>query len=117
MLLQFLCRRTFRLKHTIIRLTSSRSAYGALTAVRLPSYALDKAVEVIKNAKKPLLICSGGVRYAEAHKVFKKFAEDFGIAFGETQAGKSAVVWGSQAEPPVVWAPPAASLQTSWRTG
>ena len=56
-------------------------------------YALDKAVEVIKNAKKPLLICGGGVRYAEAHKVFKKFAEDFGIAFGETQAGKSAVVW------------------------
>ena len=40
-------------------------------------YALDKAVEVIKNAKKPLLICGGGVRYAEAHKVFKKFAEDF----------------------------------------
>ena len=56
-------------------------------------YALDKAVEVIKNAKKPLLICGGGVRYAEAHKVFKKFAEDFGIAFGETQAGKSAIVW------------------------
>lgn len=56
-------------------------------------YAVDKAVEVIKNAKKPLLICGGGVRYAEAHKVFKQFAEDFGIAFGETQAGKSAVEW------------------------
>ena len=54
----------------------------------ITKYALDKAVEVIKNAKKPLLICGGGVRYAEAHKVFKKFAEDFGIAFGETQAGK-----------------------------
>ena len=56
-------------------------------------YAIDKAVEAIKNAKKPLLICGGGVRYAEAHKVFKKFAEDFGIAFGETQAGKSAIEW------------------------
>lgn len=56
-------------------------------------YAIEKAVEVIKTAKKPLLICGGGVRYAEAHKVFKKFAEDFGIAFGETQAGKSAVEW------------------------
>jgi 3D-(3,5/4)-trihydroxycyclohexane-1,2-dione acylhydrolase (decyclizing) len=56
-------------------------------------YAVDKAVEVIKTAKKPLLICGGGVRYAEAHKVFKQFAEDFGIAFGETQAGKSAIVW------------------------
>ena len=59
----------------------------------ITKYALEKAVEVIKNAKKPLLICGGGVRYAEAHKVFKKFAEDFGIAFGETQAGKSAVEW------------------------
>ena len=56
-------------------------------------YSVAKAVEVIKNAKKPLLICGGGVRYAEAHKVFKKFAEDFGIAFGETQAGKSAIEW------------------------
>lgn len=56
-------------------------------------YAIDKAVEVIKTAKKPLLICGGGVRYAEAHKVFQKFAEDFGIAFGETQAGKSAIEW------------------------
>nr|WP_297275004.1 3D-(3,5/4)-trihydroxycyclohexane-1,2-dione acylhydrolase (decyclizing) [uncultured Agathobaculum sp.] len=59
----------------------------------ITKYALEKAVEVIKTAKKPLLICGGGVRYAEAHKVFKKFAEDFGIAFGETQAGKSAVEW------------------------
>lgn len=59
----------------------------------ITKYALDKAVEVIKTAKKPLLICGGGVRYAEAHHVFQKFAEDFGIAFGETQAGKSAIVW------------------------
>lgn len=56
-------------------------------------YAVDKAVEAIKKAKKPLLICGGGVRYAEAHKVFQKFAEEFGIAFGETQAGKSSIVW------------------------
>lgn len=59
----------------------------------ITKYALDKAVEVIKAAKKPLLICGGGVRYAEAHHVFQKFAEDFGIAFGETQAGKSAIVY------------------------
>lgn len=55
------------------------------------SYDVEKAVEVIRNAKKPLLICGGGVRYAEAHKAFRKFAEEFGIAFGETQAGKSAI--------------------------
>lgn len=49
----------------------------------ITKYALEKAVEIIKTAKKPLLICGGGVRYAEAHKVFKQFAENFGIAFGE----------------------------------
>jgi 3D-(3,5/4)-trihydroxycyclohexane-1,2-dione acylhydrolase (decyclizing) len=55
--------------------------------------AVAQAVEIIKNAKKPLLICGGGVRYAEAHKVFRAFAEKYGIAFGETQAGKSAIEW------------------------
>ena len=53
--------------------------------------AINDAVEVIHNAKKPLLICGGGVRYSEAHAEFKAFAEAFGIPFGETQAGKGAV--------------------------
>ena len=56
-------------------------------------YSVEKAVEAISKAKRPLMICGGGVRYAEAHKVFKAFAEKYGIAFGETQAGKSAVEW------------------------
>lgn len=55
--------------------------------------AIAKAAEVIKNAKKPMLVCGGGVRYSEAHEEFKAFAEKFGIPFGETQAGKSAIVW------------------------
>lgn len=55
--------------------------------------AAKKAAEIIKSAKKPLLICGGGVRYAEAHNVFRAFAEKYGIAFGETQAGKSAIEW------------------------
>ena len=53
--------------------------------------AINDAVKVIRNAKKPLLICGGGVRYSEAHAEFKAFAEAFGIPFGETQAGKGAV--------------------------
>lgn len=55
------------------------------------AYSVKKAVEAISKAKNPLMICGGGVRYAEAHKVFKAFAEKYGIAFGETQAGKSAI--------------------------
>lgn len=55
--------------------------------------ALDRAIELIKKSKKPLLICGGGVRYSEAHAAFAEFAEKFNIPFGETQAGKSALVW------------------------
>jgi len=52
---------------------------------------IEDAVAAIKDKKKPLLICGGGVRYSEAHDTFKAFAEKFNIPFGETQAGKSAV--------------------------
>ena len=61
-------------------------------ARRLPeAEAIAEAAEVIKAAKKPMLICGGGVRYSEAHAEFKAFAEATGIPFGETQAGKSAI--------------------------
>ena len=55
--------------------------------------AITEAAEVIKAAKRPLLICGGGVRYSEAHKEFRQFAEKTGIPFGETQAGKGAVLY------------------------
>ena len=55
--------------------------------------ALREAAAVIRAAKKPLLICGGGVRYSEAHAEFRAFAEATGIPFGETQAGKGAVLY------------------------
>ena len=55
--------------------------------------AIARAAEAIRASKKPMLICGGGVRYSEAHDAFRAFAEKFGIPFGETQAGKSAIVW------------------------
>ncbi|PHE61400.1 3D-(3,5/4)-trihydroxycyclohexane-1,2-dione acylhydrolase (decyclizing) [Bacillus toyonensis] len=59
---------------------------------RLPTKAsLADAVEMIKKKKKPIMICGGGVRYAEAAEELKQFAEAFRIPFGETQAGKSAI--------------------------
>lgn len=59
---------------------------------RLPTKAsLADAVKMIKRKKKPVMICGGGVRYAEAAKELKQFAETFHIPFGETQAGKSAI--------------------------
>ena len=63
-------------------------------ARRLPEEeALKEAAALIRAAKRPLMICGGGVRYSEAHEQFRTFVEETGIPFGETQAGKSAVVW------------------------
>jgi 3D-(3,5/4)-trihydroxycyclohexane-1,2-dione acylhydrolase (decyclizing) len=53
---------------------------------------INDAVELIKGKKKPIIICGGGVKYSEATEVFTAFAEKFNIPFGETQAGKSAVI-------------------------
>ncbi|MEH7705962.1 3D-(3,5/4)-trihydroxycyclohexane-1,2-dione acylhydrolase (decyclizing) [Bacillus toyonensis] len=59
---------------------------------RLPIKAsVADAVEMIKKKKKPIMICGGGVRYAEAAEELKQFAGAFRIPFGETQAGKSAI--------------------------
>ncbi len=49
------------------------------------------AVELIKRKKKPIIICGGGVRYSEAGEEMKKFAAEFNIPIGETQAGKSSI--------------------------
>lgn len=54
---------------------------------------LADAVKLIQSKKKPILICGGGVRYSEAHDAFREFAEKYNIPFGETQAGKSAIVY------------------------
>ncbi|EMF0918230.1 MULTISPECIES: 3D-(3,5/4)-trihydroxycyclohexane-1,2-dione acylhydrolase (decyclizing) [Providencia] len=54
--------------------------------------SLEEAVSLIRSKKKPLLVCGGGVRYSEAHDAFRTFAEHYAIPFGETQAGKSAIV-------------------------
>lgn len=54
--------------------------------------SLAEAVRLIRRKQKPLLVCGGGVRYSEAHDAFRIFAEHYAIPFGETQAGKSAIV-------------------------
>jgi 3D-(3,5/4)-trihydroxycyclohexane-1,2-dione acylhydrolase (decyclizing) len=54
---------------------------------------IKRAVDLIKRKQRPVLICGGGVVYSEAHEPFVEFAEAFNIPFGETQAGKGAVVW------------------------
>lgn len=61
---------------------------------RLPTKEMIKdAVKLILKKKRPMLVCGGGVKYSEAADAFRKFAEEFNIPFGETQAGKSAILW------------------------
>ncbi|MCK5153254.1 MAG: 3D-(3,5/4)-trihydroxycyclohexane-1,2-dione acylhydrolase (decyclizing), partial [Spirochaetales bacterium] len=55
--------------------------------------AVIRAADLVLSKKKPLVICGGGVRYSEAGQTLADFCEEFNIPFGETQAGKSAVVW------------------------
>lgn len=55
------------------------------------SEMIHDAVDAIKQAKKPVIICGGGVRYSEAASELQAFTEEFNIPFGETQAGKSAI--------------------------
>ncbi|HEX4767083.1 MAG TPA: 3D-(3,5/4)-trihydroxycyclohexane-1,2-dione acylhydrolase (decyclizing) [Lichenihabitans sp.] len=50
-----------------------------------------QAVEMLKTAKRPLLIAGGGVRYSFAEADVAAFAERHGIPLVETIAGKSSV--------------------------
>ena len=61
-------------------------------ARRLPvAYDIDRAVEAIRSAKKPLVIVGGGVRYSLAGEAVAAFCAHHNIPFAETQAGKSAI--------------------------
>jgi 3D-(3,5/4)-trihydroxycyclohexane-1,2-dione acylhydrolase (decyclizing) len=46
------------------------------------------AVEIIRNAKRPVLIAGGGVRYSKAQEELARFSSAFGIPVTETYAGK-----------------------------
>jgi 3D-(3,5/4)-trihydroxycyclohexane-1,2-dione acylhydrolase (decyclizing) len=55
--------------------------------------ALDRAVAIIRSAKRPLIVSGGGVLYAEAHDALSALADATGIPVSDTQAGKGAVRW------------------------
>jgi 3D-(3,5/4)-trihydroxycyclohexane-1,2-dione acylhydrolase (decyclizing) len=54
--------------------------------------SISKAVSIIKNSKKPLIIAGGGARYSRAHQVLSDFANKLGIPIVETVAGKSTLL-------------------------
>ena len=52
---------------------------------------LAHALSHLKRAKKPFVVCGGGVLYSEAEQVLADFADKHGIPVAETQAGKSSL--------------------------
>jgi 3D-(3,5/4)-trihydroxycyclohexane-1,2-dione acylhydrolase (decyclizing) len=55
--------------------------------------SFSRAVEAIRAAKKPLIVCGGGVLMSEASEALDKFVKQTGIPVAETQAGKGALPW------------------------
>jgi 3D-(3,5/4)-trihydroxycyclohexane-1,2-dione acylhydrolase (decyclizing) len=54
---------------------------------------LARAAEMIRAAKRPLIIAGGGVLYSGAMDKLAQFAAQTGIPVGETQAGKSSLAF------------------------
>jgi 3D-(3,5/4)-trihydroxycyclohexane-1,2-dione acylhydrolase (decyclizing) len=53
--------------------------------------AVTKAVQMIRQSQKPLIIAGGGVIYSEAEMVLRDFVDETGIPVGETFAGKGSL--------------------------
>ncbi|MFD0717439.1 3D-(3,5/4)-trihydroxycyclohexane-1,2-dione acylhydrolase (decyclizing) [Paenibacillus sp. GCM10027626] len=57
------------------------------------SDAVARAAQLMRRARKPLIIAGGGVLYASAEQELAAFAAAYCIPVAETQAGKSALPW------------------------
>lgn len=58
---------------------------------RADSTVLARAAELIRQAKRPLIVAGGGVHYSEATEALKQFVDATGIPVGETMAGKGSL--------------------------
>lgn len=59
--------------------------------IRRPAPAAEDvatAVQMLRAAKRPMVIAGGGVRYSAAQQVLRDFCDEFGIPVAETHAGK-----------------------------
>ena len=58
---------------------------------RADSQAVERAADLIRQARKPMIIAGGGVIYSEAEQALKTLVHATGIPVGETFAGKGAL--------------------------
>ncbi len=55
--------------------------------------ALQAAAELIRAARRPMIVAGGGVIYAEATETLRALVDATGIPVGETMAGKGSLRW------------------------
>ncbi len=55
--------------------------------------ALEQAATWIRSSKRPLIVAGGGVIYAEASEILRRFVEQTGIPVSETMAGKGSLCY------------------------
>jgi 3D-(3,5/4)-trihydroxycyclohexane-1,2-dione acylhydrolase (decyclizing) len=53
---------------------------------------LRRAAQLLRESKTPIVVVGGGVHYSEANEALARFVAQTGIAVGETQAGKAALL-------------------------
>jgi 3D-(3,5/4)-trihydroxycyclohexane-1,2-dione acylhydrolase (decyclizing) len=52
---------------------------------------LERAAELIRGSRRPMIVAGGGVIYSEATEALRHFVDQTGIPVGETQAGKGSM--------------------------
>ncbi|MEU4602965.1 3D-(3,5/4)-trihydroxycyclohexane-1,2-dione acylhydrolase (decyclizing) [Kribbella sp. NPDC023972] len=57
----------------------------------LEASIVDKAVDLLRSAQRPLIVAGGGVHYSGAEDALREFAEATGIPVAESQAGKGSL--------------------------
>ncbi|WP_433800000.1 3D-(3,5/4)-trihydroxycyclohexane-1,2-dione acylhydrolase (decyclizing) [Actinomycetospora sp. CA-084318] len=55
--------------------------------------AVARAAEIIRSARRPLVVAGGGVHYSGAVEALTAFCEATGIPVGQSQAGKGTLAW------------------------
>jgi len=58
-----------------------------------PDGMIAAAADVLRTAKRPLIVAGGGVLYGLATEALRAFADAHGVPVAETQAGKGALAW------------------------
>jgi 3D-(3,5/4)-trihydroxycyclohexane-1,2-dione acylhydrolase (decyclizing) len=53
--------------------------------------ALNRAAEIIRSSRRPLIVAGGGIIYSEASAALQRLVDRTGIPVGETQAGKGSL--------------------------